>query len=1731
MNQNLLSRVLEFLQRKMWNKRWQRAVTCLGAVAVFGVTYALLLPAITMTKGYPTLEAEVTEAWTGEGLAVKVTAEPYTGDAEKVIVLTLEGEGADLSESYAFNEEGICVITDDAGREIELHRSIREDDAKTSHGRDVSRISYWFLQAAGEETVFTLDLIDKVDESRFAATVEAVKQGGEENAETVETASASNAGKAAAAAAKTENNATASNAVKASTSDAEVFPVTTENDFVELADGNVVNDLEGEEDEDDEQTETVADLKLSAGIGEDYEAAVKDAAMNAGKRGDAEVRFVWHDVIAKKAASAKLMSVVNGATIAVFYDKSAGIPEDAELAVYEIEEDSEEYKEYLAQTKSAMANATASDASKAVSSARFFDITILDRDGTEIHPDTPVKVVISYDEGLEVAEDSGLNVVHFTEDEPEVFAPVKVENGQDVNGLAFTAESFSVYGIIETGKLTETFLTADGRTVTVNVSYDESANIPDDAVLTVKEYKEGDEGWFARSLRLADVLYEKYGVVLISDARLMSISISADGQEIKPAAPVKVDINYSDVLNTEKLILENGTYDIPGGTQFLTIHYDGEKAEFIESSNTRGNAGISETSFITDDISDYDIVNFVKYENPKDEDIPNLITRSTAKVSPSDRSESGSSLSSAPVALSSSPRAKMKLMARTAGSAPDHNKTLDINGASTVHPLGDGTYKLGLDVTGESIIEASYPSINVLVIYDVSSSMSHIYYVQHPTGRYWLPKNVAQTSDNAIWDAGMTLFKLNDAGDGYVMLGDDEYTGDVYMRSGTAPNYEYTKAGTDDIRRFAQIRRAGPGEKAVHDFVEDLFEYQNPNDDPLTPQNERENIQVAIETFNATAKIFKGWSSDKDSLLSLFSSDGQHYHGGDGNTETLDHNGGYYGTGTNWEAAFRRADWYLSGAGSANTDDDPTYVLFVTDGEPTNRHNNDTSTDPNDGQTRQTGAGVPTNYAHSKDEALRVQNFVAESNGNLYSIYAYGDEYDYLTPLMEYLQGNADNFYRAEEAADLEAAFTAIFQKIVDAAGIRDVAIDDGTTHVVPSATQADINYDLLEVDDSSFEYWLNIEVDANNKFKLKDPVTADEIEYTVTPSGNNVTISWTDRDGAAKTATYEGSVSDGKLVLKWTAETPFYEAPPAATYTESTGKVFWNLNTLGTLLNGVVYRVTFDCYPSQYTFDTIAQLQNGDITYGSLDANVQNYLLQAQGGGYTLRTNTEALLYYNDTRTEEDEQPSPYDNPDPVPTNVNQMTITKDWFGDVPDVTSLPITVMMSGSPAQVFHTATLTEGNNWTTTAYISVGIIKNGQALAGAKGHDFYFAELDGTQYHWELDAPTVRPMLINNEVVALVKVDAKHPAPDGATTYEIDGATYYVNDFSGGLLATNIRRPYLDIKKEVIGNNAPADAEFDFTIKVVNSHASSGSADDTASDYYVWFAVKDTNDTTGSPTGTYVIDDNLVTGTNVMRERKNGNYTGYYYAPSGTEIHVNMKHGYRIRFTNLPSDSTYEVTESATLPDSFSFVNIAGDGTVDPDNDHKISGTIQLPDKDDPNPKTEYIVTVTNKYETIDVLLKKVDDKQQLLSGATFDLFKQQGETWVKIQENIKPGDAATGTANPFDLGRLGIGTYKLTETGTPDGYIKLTEGIVFEVYEDGTVLKARLAQGTTDAEIDGPGTGDIPTYTITAKNTPGQALPATGGPGTALYTLSGMILLIGSALLYGFRRRHEERRSA
>lgn len=592
MNQNLWSRVLEFLKRKMWNRRWQRAATCLAAVAVFGVTYALVLPAITMTKEYPTLEAEETLVWSGEEMTVKVSAASLAGEAGKTVVLIADGEGADLSASYAFNEEGICVITDEAGKEIELHRSIREGKKNL--------VDYWFQLEANEETAFTLQLTDKVDPNRFAETVKAVKENGaEEDKATASnavpaaaaviagpTASSSNAQKASASNATGSNADVAeANALTKSGDELIVTEVDDDGKFVEILDGAVINDLEAEEDDDGEQTEIVAELKFSAGIGEDYEAAVKDAEKNADKRGDAEIKLRWKDVIAQKSNDTELRYEGDGVSIAVYADELAGVPEGSVLQAAEVDPASAEYAEYFRRTKEALAVATGSNAGRVLADARFFDMELLDPDGAKVDLQTAVKVLVTFDETA-VENDNDFFAIEFTDDGEKAFKNARTQK----DALSFNTASISGLGIAETALRESRVLTASGKDYTITLSFGPEAGVPKASELMVSEVPAESEVYKDYVEKAAAALGDENVPAYMAFTRIFDLSIQKDGAPVVPEAAAAVQIEYEEASaqkleNLKGLSFSGGIVYTPE-TKVVEAEKDRRRIEFAADSIT-----------------------------------------------------------------------------------------------------------------------------------------------------------------------------------------------------------------------------------------------------------------------------------------------------------------------------------------------------------------------------------------------------------------------------------------------------------------------------------------------------------------------------------------------------------------------------------------------------------------------------------------------------------------------------------------------------------------------------------------------------------------------------------------------------------------------------------------------------------------------------------------------------------------------------------------------------------------------------------------------------------------------------------------------------------------------------------------------------------------------------------------------------------------------------------------
>ena len=97
---------------------------------------------------------------------------------------------------------------------------------------------------------------------------------------------------------------------------------------------------------------------------------------------------------------------------------------------------------------------------------------------------------------------------------------------------------------------------------------------------------------------------------------------------------------------------------------------------------------------------------------------------------------------------------------------------------------------------------------------------------------------------------------------------------------------------------------------------------------------------------------------------------------------------------------------------------------------------------------------------------------------------------------------------------------------------------------------------------------------------------------------------------------------------------------------------------------------------------------------------------------------------------------------------------------------------------------------------------------------------------------------------------------------------------------------------------------------------------------------------------------------------------------------------------------------------------------------------------------------------------------------------------------------------------FTFTGLGLGTYRLTETTTPDGYNTIDPvTIVVSGTVDNTGFAALSATGLSF-------TANLANGTLTAdiQNIPGSVLPFTGGIGTIIFTILGIALIAGGIII-------------
>ena len=230
-------------------------------------------------------------------------------------------------------------------------------------------------------------------------------------------------------------------------------------------------------------------------------------------------------------------------TVKVTCDASSGVPVDAALEVSEITEDADAYQGYLEETKKAMG--LSEEEKLPLLAARFFDIKIM-VDGEEFTPESGVTVEISYAELLAEDKDAEVNALHFAEgtDGPNVLDANVTEISEDgKSNVEFTAESFSVYGVVYTVEFREEVITTNGDTYEVTVKYGQDAGIPEGAELRVREIEPENEEYKALQEKADEKLAEDLKNAIPAHPVLFDISIVMGEEEIEPAAGSSVQVN------------------------------------------------------------------------------------------------------------------------------------------------------------------------------------------------------------------------------------------------------------------------------------------------------------------------------------------------------------------------------------------------------------------------------------------------------------------------------------------------------------------------------------------------------------------------------------------------------------------------------------------------------------------------------------------------------------------------------------------------------------------------------------------------------------------------------------------------------------------------------------------------------------------------------------------------------------------------------------------------------------------------------------------------------------------------------------------------------------------------------------------------------------------------------------------------------------------------------------
>lgn len=633
-------------------------------------------------------------------------------------------------------------------------------------------------------------------------------------------------------------------------------------------------------------------------------------------------------------------------------------------------------------------------------------------------------------------------------------------------------------------------------------------------------------------------------------------------------------------------------------------------------------------------------------------------------------------------------------------------------------PNNDGTYTLSLSVTGDASSSSSSSKANVVIVFDASNSMTD-------------PDNAK--TDYAADDNGM--YGLVNGR--YVEL--QERNGRIqYWQNGWFGGSWRDYTG----QRYAKktVSRMDIAKQATETLIDQL----------LANNTEQSRDTVVISLVNFATKVNEsgttGWSTDAESLVDTVKG----Y-----NTDYAENVQG----GTNWEAALKRAKTLADDKAQAQPDEE-TYIIFVSDGDPTFRDSQYSGRADDNDYLRDWGVwgtGNSDPFSWNLKAAKRVVNSL-NSSYHLYTIGAFGD-----ATKMQSLGGT---YYDASDAQGLNQAFADIITNITSGLSYKDVVVTDNLTALTAAVPAGS---------------------------------TATDFTYTYTKDGQPYTP---DADHKPGDATLNGSQ------VNW----PFggITLEKGVTYTVSF-KVWPSQDA---------YDLLADLNNGKKSYDSLSKdekdmVVNNGGTY-SLRTNTPS------GNELTYTKVETTTVNGNTSTTETPNQKVEITNRPDMALTDNQVSVKKEWPNKLDKRTGTGNVVLTVSSDAETPAAVDVTlQPTGYEGSVYVAPGIMtgsaENGWTIYDT-GHDYTLAEKSSDNgYYWEFSTETYHPMLVNGELKMLVKKDGGQYTINDVSYAEASG-TAALTAKNNRRSNVNLKKVVVAAN----GVTAPADAKFKFKLTVTDAH---------------------------------------------------------------------------------------------------------------------------------------------------------------------------------------------------------------------------------------------------------------------------------------------------------------------